>query len=329
MDLGIVERACLLGDRLHLLGEEMERVEVHAAERPAELDLGGDHVEGLARTETAGREHGRPARVVNTAGELVERVEDLRRHPHRVDGLVRPGRVPGPAALDADFPRRRRRRHRSDAEPEAADVEAGVDVDTEDLADGPVAATGAGIEYAIIDHAGRAGGRALLVRLEEDAGGAVEVVAPLVEQERHADGDGHVGVVPAEVGRVGHGRGVGNGLGILHRERVELRPVGDGGAGVCALDIDVKPCLREGAVDLEPVRVQAGAEVAGGLVLAESYLRILVEMAAKLDQQIAKVFVRVSRGEGEGRTGMHVREWRNERGMSTGCTPDGRRGLRC
>jgi hypothetical protein len=45
-----------------------------------------------------------------------------------------------------DFPRRGRRRDGPATEAEAADLEIGIDVDAEDLADGPVAASRSGVE---------------------------------------------------------------------------------------------------------------------------------------------------------------------------------------
>src|SRR5690606_18576046 len=170
---------------------------------------------------------------------------------------------------------------------------------------------------------------ALLVRLEEDAGRPAQLVTPLAEQQRHADGDGHVRVVAAEVRRAGRRGGVGAVLPVLSRERVELGAVGDGRAGVRAFDLDVEAGRGERAVDLEPPGLELGPEVARRFGLFEPDLRMTVEVAAQRYEEVSEV------GSGEvggggvrgGAEEEHKTGW-TVRGACGGSYPATARGLR-
>ena len=143
----------------------------------------------------------------------MQRRDDVGADQHRVDALVRSG---GMAALagDLDVDAVARGQQRAGADGELADGDARHVVHAVDLLDAPA------LHQAVVHH-GLAAGAALLGRLEDDDGGAVEV-ARLAQILGGAQQHGRVPVVAAGVHVARRLGGVGQAGDLRHGQRVHV-----------------------------------------------------------------------------------------------------------
>ena len=159
-----------------------------------------DDVVGRAGLEHADRDHRRVQRIDVARDDRLDLVDDLRAHQDRVDGEVRPRRVPPRPSISmvmrsaAAISGPGRMANSPTGRP-------GIIVHAVDFLDAEA------VHQAVLDH-GLAAGAALLGRLEDHHRGAGEV-ARLGEVARGAEQHGGVAVVAAGVHLAGHRRLVG------------------------------------------------------------------------------------------------------------------------
>ena len=194
-----------------------------------------------------------------------------------MDGIHRalgPGAVSS-LAPDGDLEGVRRRRHRSRLDSDGTQPEVVPEVQAED-------GGGNRIAQDPLTHHELGPGVALLGGLKDELDGAPPQVRVPLEGHESAQEDGRVAVVAAGVHDAVVDGLVGQVAGLLDGERVHVGAQGDAGTIVVAQEShDARAGHR--VAHLQAEAVDPGQDIAGGFLLLEAQLRVLVEVPPEFD----------------------------------------------
>jgi hypothetical protein len=275
IDRGAEGRRRVFRDRRHALLDHVEHADVEGAHRAGDFRLVGDDVGGAAGVDLRDRQHRTVVRIGVARNDGLPGLDDLDGDHHRVDALVRLGRVRTLAQHgEIELVGRGHQRPRTQAE--TARRHAGPVVDAEDGVHRAL------FEQAVLDHAFGAAA-ALFGRLENQVHGAVEIALARKVEGRAQQHRG-VAVVAAGVHLSFVGRRMGEGVDFLHRQGVHVGAQADRAFSGARLDDADHAGDAHAADDRDAPFGELGGDHVGGALLFVAEFGMGVDVAPDLPQ---------------------------------------------